>query len=145
MCEISRQDDPAIGNGSRLFRRVHLRQIVRDENTGMTLISSAAFKDHELSVDVESILLERGLDERRCLENHNAHRLVSMLAGECRQFEQIVCIDPEEGNPAHGLVCGRKTGRNARSLRDLCVWVIPPVAPDYQAIQEEKQRLGLPD
>ena len=145
MCEKIRQDDLSIGNEARLFRRVHLSQIVRDEDTGLARVSSGAFRDVEMSIDIELILTASGLDERHCLEGHNAHRLVSLSAGGCRQLQQLVCADPDETNPAHGLVCGRKKGRTPDGLRELSLWVIPPTAPDYESIRNEKRRLGLCD
>jgi hypothetical protein len=53
-------DDPSIAESERLLRRIHLKQIVKDEDTGLARISSGAFRDKELSVDIEKVLVSHG-------------------------------------------------------------------------------------
>lgn len=126
-------DDPAIGDGVRLFRRIHPAHVVPDEDSGTMRVSTAAFRDLELSVDVESVMIELGLSAEWCIANRSGFRLVSLRAGGCRELRQLVCLDPvtDPGaeNPAHGLVYGEKTRAVQRELRDLAIWVIPPAAP----------------
>jgi hypothetical protein len=75
------QDDASIRDEERLFRRVHLSQLVRDDDTGLARVSSGVFKNKELSVNIESILVKTGSSPGACLHNYRAHRLVSITAG----------------------------------------------------------------
>jgi hypothetical protein len=146
MCQTARHDDPTITNEERLLRRVPLYQIVKDEDTGYARISSGAFKEKELSVNLESVLLGGGGTVDACLQKHQGYKLVSLTAGQVRQLQQIVCPDPEPpDNVSHGLVCGSKNSRRVHEgLRDSAQWVIPPQAPLYADIAQEKKLLGMP-
>jgi hypothetical protein len=132
------QDDASIRDEERLFRRVHITQLVKDEDTGLTRISSSVFKDEELSVNIESALRMAGMLIEACLQNYNAHKLISITAGNARQFNQIVCRNPVPGNPSHGLVCGSKKSRRIRDgLRAAATWV------RHEDIETEKRTLGI--
>jgi len=122
-------DDPAIGDDERLFRRIHPTQVVPDEDSGLMRLSSAAFKDPEMSVDLETVLAAHGLPVEACLKGHEGHLLAALPAGGCRRLEQAVCPDPLPDNPAHGIVYGRKKGRIPDRLREIATWVIPPTPP----------------
>jgi hypothetical protein len=144
MSERVRQDDPSIENAERLFRRVHLSLLVRDDDTGLARISSGAFKDKELSVHLESVMTEVGLRPESCLQHRNAHKLVSITARDARSLDQAVCRDPLPEDAAHGLVCGSKNNRRVHEgLRSAASWVIPAAAPSYDEVETEKQALGL--
>lgn len=124
MCQSARQDDPSIADGERLLRRVHPTQIVRDEGTGQERVSSGVFRDRELSVHIESTLLGRGKSPQDCLLNYPQHKLVAITAGAVRQFQQVICRDPQPGDESHGLVCGSKNNRHVRKgLSEAAVWV----------------------
>lgn len=140
------EDDSAIFDGVRLFRRIHLRQIVKDEDTGLALVSSGAFRDKDLSANIETILQEDGHTPEYCLRNRNEHKLMSLTAGEARQYQQAVCRDPVPDDRSHGLVHGNKNNRRIHTgLRDAAAWVIPPEAPSYESILQEVQaRLNRP-
>lgn len=145
MCKPGRQDDLTITDEERLFRRIHLSQIVKDEDTGHARVSTGAFKDKELSINIESVLLGNGETTEACLRNHKGHKLVSFTAAKARQLQQIVCRDPESpDNLSHGLVCGSKNSRSVcEGLRDSAEWIIPTQAPLYADIAQEKRLLGL--
>jgi hypothetical protein len=146
MCQAARQDDLAITADERLFRRVHLSQIVKDDDTGNTRISTGAFKDKELSVNIESVLIRNGESADACLRQHQLHKLVSITAGQARQLQQIVCPDPLPDDASHGLVCGSKNNRRIHEgLRDSAAWIIPAKAPPYADIAQEKRLLGIPE
>lgn len=147
MVRTERQDDVTIPNQERLFRRIHLTQIVRDEDTGLARVSSGAFRDKELSINIESVLHGSGETPDACLRNHQAHKLVSFTAGRARELQQLICADPEPpDNLSHGLVCGSKSSRRINEgLRDSAEWVIPNQAPSYADIAQEKKSLGLPE
>lgn len=137
------EDDLSIGSGVRLFRRVHLKQIVEDHDTGMGRVSSGAFRDKEMSVNIESILLKEGRDALYCLENRKEHKLVSLDPAVCRRHGQIVCVDALPNDASHGLVVGNKSSRRINEgLRDSAAWVVPPTPPSYDAIKAEKAALG---
>lgn len=132
MAPHSRQDDASMSDDTRLFRRVHPKQIVPDEDTGLARVSTGAFKDAELSFQIESILRQHNLDPAYCLKSNPQHSLVSILAGQCRQLAQIVCQHPLPLDPAHGLVLGKKTNHKILDgLREAAQWVIPPTAPAF--------------
>ena len=146
MCQTARQDDLTITNEERLFRRIHLSQIVKDEDTGQARVSTGAFRDKELSINMESVLLGEGETADACLRHHQGHKLVCFTAGQARQLQQIVCPDPiPPDNLSHGLVCGSKSSRRVHEgLRDSARWVIPAQAPLYDDIAREKKLLGMP-
>jgi hypothetical protein len=144
MCQNC-ENDPSIADEERLFRRVHLKQIVKDEDTGLARISSGAFRDKDLSVNIEAILREHNCDASYCLVGKTEHKLVFITAETARALHQAVCKDPKERDPSHGLVYGSKNSRQVHDgLRAKALWVIPNVAPEYEAIKQEKMALGYP-
>jgi len=146
MCQSVHHDDPAITNEDRLFRRIHLTQLVKDDDTGLARVSSGAFRDRELSINIESILKSEGKTSEACLQNHLAHKLVSITAGAARQHHQVVCHDPLPHDRSHGLIFGSKNNRRIPDgLRDSAAWVIPPEAPLYADIRQEKRAQGIPE
>lgn len=144
MPQPDRQDDATIRDTERLFRRVHLKQLVRDDDTGLARVSSGAFKDRELSIHIESVLAGIGRSAEWCLQGYGSHKLVSITAGDARALHQIICRDPLVHDPSHGLVCGSKNNRKtSEGLRSAAIWVVPPGAPLHQHIEAEKQILGF--
>jgi hypothetical protein len=130
MCEIPRQDDTSIVDEDRLFRRIHPAHVVKDDDTGLARVSTAAFKDQELSINIESVLRSEGKTAEVCLQNYPKYKLVAITAGEARQYQQIVCRDPLPENLSHGLVCGsKKSNRIHNGLRALAKWVVPAQPP----------------
>jgi hypothetical protein len=123
-------DDLTIQAEQRLLRRVHPKFVVPDENNeGQWRLSSAAFTDEELSIDLESVLLAEGLDYTATLQNHDGHSLVAFTAALARANEQAVARNPLADNMAHGIVAGRKTGRVKKNLRIGSEWLVlnPPM------------------
>lgn len=114
-----------------LYRRVHPDQVVKDQNTGNWRPSSAAFKDPNLSIDVESFLAADKLDHQWSLKNYPGYSLVGFTAGHARSKQQNVVHTPIAGatpNPYHGEVIGKKTPGTANHLRDGSRWthLLPP-------------------
>jgi hypothetical protein len=137
------QDNASIRDEDRLFRRVHITQLVRDDDTGLTRVSSGVFKDRELSINVESVLQDAGLSAEACLQNHSAHKLVSIAAGGARTLGQAICHDPLPADLSHGLVYGAKNSRSIHDgLRSAASWVIPPDPPRYEDVRAEMLNLG---
>jgi hypothetical protein len=146
MCQPDYQDDASIANDDRLYRRIHLSQLVRDEDTGLARVSSGAFRDKDLSVNIESVLQNEGKSAPACLQNHLAHKLMSLTAVEARQHRQCVCRDPLPHDLSHGLVFGSKSNRRIlEGLRDSAKWMIPSEAPLYVDVLQEKRANGIPD
>jgi hypothetical protein len=145
MCERDYPDDPTLGDAERLFRRVHITFLVPDDDTGLARISSGAFRDIDLSINIESILQSEGKGAGACVARYPTHRLVFINAGAARQHQQSVCRDPDplHDNLSHGIVWGPKNKHVRDSLRDLADWVIPAEAPPYTDVLAEKQALGL--
>lgn len=140
MCPTVFQDNESIDDAETLYRRIHLVQLVPDGDTGLARISSGALKDREMSVHLGSAL-KRGPES--CLEKYPMHRLVSFTAGQARIVEQAICRDPMPDDHSHGLVFGDKKGKVPDKLREVAEWVIPPGAPAYREIEEEKRKAGL--
>jgi hypothetical protein len=144
MEESDYQDDASIQDDERLFRRVHITQLVRDDDTGLVRVSSGVFKDKELSINIESVLARTGSSAEACLQKYKAHKLVSITAENGRNFGQAICHDPLTNDPSHGLVYGSKSARNIHDgLRAVAVWVIPTVAPSCEEVEAEKRKLGI--
>ena len=59
MADDPRQDDQTIENSDRLFRRVQPNQLI-PEPDGSQRPSSAVFKVLELSVNIESLMIQQG-------------------------------------------------------------------------------------
>ena len=141
-CE--RQDDPTIDGDVKLFRRIHLTQIVEDGDTGNARVSSGAFRDKELSVNIEQLLIAEGYEPDHCLRKHPHHKLVAFKTGAARALGQSVYGDPQADDQSHGIVDGNKNRKKIHDgLREASIWVIPPAAPKYETIQQEKIDLGL--
>ena len=121
-------DDPTIPDGERLLRRIHPSWLIWDEHE-VPSISSAAFKDPELSVYLESVLIKDGRARETCVEGYTGYGLASITAGAARSLNLIVARDPQPQEPAHGIVLGeKKRQRVAAKLRDGALWVkLPPV------------------
>jgi hypothetical protein len=144
MSERLYQDDATICDGERLFRRVHITQLVRDDDTGLARVSSGVFKDKELSINIESVLSDAGSSAEACLHNYKTHILISITAGDARHFCQAVCYDPLPNDPSHGLVYGSKNKTSIHNgLRAAAVWAIPTTAPQYADIETEKHVLEI--
>jgi hypothetical protein len=112
-----------IPDTARLFRRIHRHFF--DTETGR--ISSAAFEGEEMSVNWEKYATA----ESTALQDRsgNTAAVVSLTCGICRELGQVVRHDPVIGddqaplNPAHTLVCGRKSRPIKQRLRDPAVVV----------------------
>ncbi len=135
-------DDPNIPNEERLFRCVHLKHIVTEDD-GKSRVSTAAFTDPELSVFIEGIMSAAQRLPRDALTTWPKHLLVSISTGICRQNGQIVGPDPTPEEPAHGYAFGRKSNSVRRALRDAAEWIVPDQAPPYEEIRLRMVQLGI--
>jgi hypothetical protein len=91
-------------------------------------ISSAAFKDEELSVNLESVMArDRRLPED-AIRAYSGYGLATITAGHARSLNQSVARDPQPEEPAHGVVYGqKKRGGIGGKLRDGATWVVTPL------------------
>jgi hypothetical protein len=119
-------DRVKIPDPSGLLRRVHPDHIVPDRNSGRRRLSSGAFTDMRMSVDVEPMLLAKGLNWNFSLLGHNEYSLVRLRAGFVRSHGQIVEHTPVSGNDAHADVVGKKTGSIRQAFRAAAEWVKKP-------------------
>ena len=96
-----------LDGGELLWRRVHGNHLLRSGK-----VSSAAFSDDEMSVDIASIQM------------HMSETLVDGVgvaefdASTAQALGQDTFADPIPENPAHALVVGKKTKSIKRTLRD---------------------------
>lgn len=102
-----------------LHRRIHPTHCVDGR------VSSAAFKDDELSVDRAKL---READES--LRGHSHCGLASVLTSDARAHHLEVTADPNLFNDSHALIKGRKSKSVQKSLARGCKWVrhVPGVA-----------------
>jgi len=120
------EDDPSIPGAERLFRRIPRSWIVWDEN-GKPTISSAAFKDEALFVNLESVMAQAGRPPSDTVRDYPNYGLAAITAGHARSLNQRVARDPLPEEPAHGVVSGpKKRGGIARALRDGACWIATP-------------------
>jgi len=135
-------DDSSIPDEERLFRRIHLAHIV-DGGYGHCEVSSAAFRDTELSVNLEGVMRTSGRAPEDSLKNHPNDLLMSIDAGVCRRNGQLVGRDPKPEEPAHGYAFGKKSKSIQRALRDAAGWIVPDAPPSWELIRARKARLGM--
>ena len=123
---MDRNDDESIMDQDRLLRRVPPQQVIREDD-GTIRPSTAAFKDEELSVNIEALMLEQKRKPEETLVGHAEFALTSVTAGDVREFEHPVVKDVEPpSDPAHGLVLGKKKDRFAKTMVRRHQWVVPP-------------------
>ena len=136
------EDNKSIENGEKLFRRIHLLHLVLDEDTGLTRVSTGAFKQKEMSINIDSTLRQEEQESKACLIGYPGQCLVFIRAGTAREYQQAICRDPLPGVLSHGLVYGSKNGRVPEKLRDAASWEIPTAPPAYEEIEKQKLAAG---
>ena len=120
------EDDPTISGDERLLRRIHPSHVNWDDS-GDPNISSAAFKDPELSVNLSSVMLETGRVPGDAIRGYAGFGLAAITAADARSQQQAVARDPLPEEPAHGVVYGpKKRGGVSTKLRDAAQWVVIP-------------------
>ena len=120
------EDDPSIPGDERLFRRIPSTWVAWDE-LGNATISSAAFKDEELSVNIESVMQRDGRPPEDAIRDYAGYGLAAITAGYARSLNQVVAPDPVPEEPSHGVVYGqKKRGGVGGKLRDGAIWVVTP-------------------
>ncbi|MYD03817.1 MAG: hypothetical protein F4X21_02575 [Acidimicrobiia bacterium] len=93
--------DYRLGRDEILWRRIHKDHFIDGR------ITTAAFKDPEMSVDIARLRVEMSLTLA------DGVGVASFSSGLAYDNGQVVFSDPVPGNPAHALVIGNKP----RSIR----------------------------
>ena len=120
------QDDPTIPDSDCLFRRVRPNQLFTEPD-GSKRPTSAVFKNRELSVNIESLLVRQGRPPEDTLTGYPDVCLTSVKAGQVREHKYPIIKDCEPPNdPAHGLVLGKKTNAFANAMLRAQKWIVPP-------------------
>jgi hypothetical protein len=124
------QDDIAIGNDVRLFRRIHPQWIVRDDNLNCFRPSSQAFNnsqdDSPMSVNREDILQQENREPAVLLTGFHEWGLASVRAGVMRENGQGIAADPLPDEQSHALVFGPKPPKTRKRIAKTAEWVIQP-------------------
>jgi hypothetical protein len=100
--------DAPIADTTELYRRVHVDQIVWDDNIKRLRPNKNVFKDVELSVHLGDVLDDEDRLPSSVLDGKPNHHLVALTAGFVRNEEQVVSRDPQSHDESHGLVTGAK-------------------------------------
>ncbi len=118
--------DAPVPADTLLYRRIHPRQLVADENRNCRRISKAAFQDPQMSVALSDALEDAGLTPADVLSRYPDRFLASLTARFVTEHEQEVVRTPEKHDPAHGEVVGHKPRPRARLFSRTARWVIKP-------------------
>jgi hypothetical protein len=100
--------DAPIADSTELYRRVHVSQIVWDDNVKRLRPNNSVFKDVELSVHLGDALEDEGHSPSSVLDGRPSHHLVAVTAGLVTAEDQVVSRDSQPGDGSHGLVTGAK-------------------------------------
>jgi hypothetical protein len=120
------RDDPSIPDTDRLFRRVRPNQLFTEPD-GSQRPTSAVFKNQELSVNIESLMIEQCRPPEDALTDFPNEYLTSIIAGNVRVHGYPIVKDAAPPNdPAHGLVLGRKTNAFASAMARAHQWIKAP-------------------
>jgi hypothetical protein len=120
------QDDTSILENDRLFRRVPVNQLFREED-GSYRPSSALFAHTKMSVNIESLMIEQGRPPEDTLSGYPDNFLLSITAGSVRKFGHSIVKDTAlQHDPAHGLVLGKKCGSFKKEMCRSFQWIVAP-------------------
>ena len=123
-------DDKTVMDDAALWRRIHPRWAVKDDNEGGWRVTSAAFSDSPdrspLSVLLADVVTVTGRAPADVLIQFEGYFLAAFAAGTARELGQGVARTPIPEEPAHASVFGRKTDAVRRKLAQAARWVIAP-------------------
>ena len=138
------EDDLAIGDDERLFRKVRAGSFESDGEGHVTGVQSDAFQDASvrmtkqynypavaMSVHIESIMQSHNISPDALLEGESEDwGLAVLTVGEIRNEGQGIVLKPEPDMPAHALVFAkqgsRKNGRVRKNLSGLATVFLEP-------------------
>ena len=108
-------DDAPVPEDMNLYRRVHPKEIVWNDNDGCLRPGSGVFKDPEMSIHLDDVLEDEGRGPESVLDGKPTHSLVALTARFVKGEDQDVRRTPIPEDASHGEVCGTKTqGRRKR-------------------------------
>jgi hypothetical protein len=125
-----------------LWRRVHPKHIILDQNLGKMRPSSAAFTNSSqppspMSVLRAKLIARSRRDEYAILRKYPGEALVAFTAGFARRLGQGIEPAPAIDEPAHAHVCGAKPKRTVqRVFAKKSVWVVRPDVNKVVSIPE---------
>ena len=130
-------DDPTISDGDMLWRRVPDWPgfIVEDKTAGHYRVASSAFDDDADGAPMSVVLAAHAILEL-VLKGHEEFGVVAFTAGFARRQGQIVVRAPEEGQPAHAVVVGRKTHGVRRAFARVARWIQRPPGYDQDTLPD---------
>ncbi len=111
-------DDTRIGDDEIVFRRISRCFVVPDENLHTMRPSTQAFKQHELSVYLESMTTPDAV-----ASEGTESCMVSLSVAVLREEGLGIILDPSSGGPGHCLVTGRRTKGKLNRIVKKAEWV----------------------
>src|SRR6476661_1595991 len=93
------EDDPSIPGDESLFRRIPPSWVKWDEESGAPTVSSAAFKDLELSVNLASVMVRDNRPPSEAVRQYPGYGLAAFSASHARSLDQAVARDPKPEEP----------------------------------------------
>ena len=127
-------DDPSIAGAERLLRRIPPSWLRRDpdgalvpDDQGRPQISSAAFRDRELSINLETVMRQAGRSPKDAIAGRPDCGVAAITASLARSHSQAVARDPIPDEPAHGVVFGNKRSKHVdKKLAQAADWIVNP-------------------
>jgi hypothetical protein len=140
--------DAPIPDATELYRRVHVTQIVWDDNAKRLRPNNSVFKDVELSIHLGDVLEDEGRSPESVLDDKPSHHLVAFTAGlVTKDEEQTVGRDPQEADESHGLVTGPKPKPRRGRLALAARWealrrdgLTPELQADLDGLRSNQRR-----
>lgn len=128
MSEPSFTDDSSIQDDAELWRRVPPHQYHKEDD-GTIRPSSAVFSYRRLCVAIAEEVLNSGRSPESIVEEFPNFGLLGITAGNARACAQIIYRLPENDEPAHAEVSGKKTNSVKRKLLEEAQergWIVTP-------------------
>jgi hypothetical protein len=126
---VELRDDPSIRDEARLWRRISPVFYPIDPVTGKRRLSSAAFDDSKDRSPMSVVLADREdapPTPELWTRSFPGYGVAELTAGGTRAYRQGVAHTPEDGEPAHGSVFGKKTGAVKNRLREIAALLVVP-------------------
>lgn len=126
MSDPSPTDDPSIREDEVLWRRVHPTQFPQP---GVDRPKSNAFDDHSegaMSVHLAQVAEQHGLGPEDLLADFPGFAMVGITAAAVRELGLIIQRKPEQHDPTHAEVYGKKTKSVRKRLAISSCWIVRP-------------------
>jgi hypothetical protein len=121
-------DNSPVPDDTALYRRINpdAPHLVWDKNLNCWRISTGAFRDPDLSVGIGDRLEALHRRPETLLDGYSGQYLVFFPARAATDESLPVVRDPTPGEPAHGVVRGKKPKTVMKALARASVWVVKP-------------------